>query len=673
MNPGLRINALKLTATTTSGEVGRTLEFAPGLNLLRADNSSGKSTALQGIVYALGLEGMLSPTQRIPLTHAMTDRVAVHGVESNVLESRVELQISNAAGECLTIIRSVVHPERDSRLITVVEGPQMTSPGQYRRSDYFVRVRGAAQNDAGFHRYLAEFIGLDLPRVTKFDGSETPLYLETLLPYSFVEQKHGWTGIEARIPSYFGIRDVSKRTAEFVLGLEVFDLILQRQRLNSNMAELEATWQVAMAEMLDVAKSANVVVADPPRRIADGVASAARAVVSIDGAWIPIGEASRDLAERVRASAQSEVRTVGESSDLLESELATREAGMHQALGIAAALADELDELVRRVEQVDLHIENLRDDLQKHQDSRLLQSFGSRYSRSLVGEHVCPTCHQDVADGLDVAAHVMSVDENIEFIQRQLATFTATRHDLSRVSEAVAARLQSVRSQIVSFRTEVRRTRESLTSSNSSLSVADISRRLAMETRGETLATVEEKIATIRSHTVDLSVQWSEQKRLLSEASKEGLSERDAATIASVERSVRSQLSSYGFESLNPDEIVIDPISYRPTHEGFDLGFDLSASDMIRVIWAYLFALLNAGQRVGNHLGLLIFDEPKQQDTARASYQALLAHASGQGIEGSQVIFATSEDSDSLIRMLGTNDYNLINLSPGEKLLQPGS
>ena len=123
---------------------------------------------------------------------------------------------------------------------------------------------------------------------------------------------------------------------------------------------------------------------------------------------------------------------------------------------------------------------------------------------------------------------------------------------------------------------------------------------------------------------------------------------------------------------MNPDEIDIDRSPYRPTHEGFDLGFDLSASDMIRVIWAYLFGILDVGrEETGNHLGLLIFDEPRQQETARASYQALLANASTSGLGGAQIIFATSEPSQSLLTMLRDRDFNLIDLAPGEKLLQP--
>lgn len=116
----------------------------------------------------------------------------------------------------------------------------------------------------------------------------------------------------------------------------------------------------------------------------------------------------------------------------------------------------------------------------------------------------------------------------------------------------------------------------------------------------------------------------------------------------------------------------MDRTTYRPVHEGFDLGFDLSASDMIRVIWAYLFAILAVGQENGgNHLGPLVFDEPRQQEAAHSSDRALLAEASSAGAGGAQVLFATSEPLESRQQMLQGRHYNLISLAAREKLLQP--
>ncbi|KQU50246.1 hypothetical protein ASG84_26130 [Rhodococcus sp. Leaf278] len=158
---------------------------------------------------------------------------------------------------------------------------------------------------------------------------------------------------------------------------------------------------------------------------------------------------------------------------------------------------------------------------------------------------------------------------------------------------------------------------------------------------------------------------------MLREVRGDELSDSDKAILRKVGNSMVMQLDAYGFKSIEPSQVEISKVTYRPNHEGFDLGFDLSASDMIRVIWAYLFALLDAGSGPeGNHLGLLIFDEPKQQDTAKESYRSLLQHALKASESGAQVIFATSESSLSLRSMVAQESCNLIDLAPGEKLLQ---
>ena len=72
----LRIRHLRLRAETSSGPFGADIPFSPGLNVLWADNTKGKSTSLQGLLYRpLGLERMLSPRREIPLTYVMTSHL----------------------------------------------------------------------------------------------------------------------------------------------------------------------------------------------------------------------------------------------------------------------------------------------------------------------------------------------------------------------------------------------------------------------------------------------------------------------------------------------------------------------------------------------------------------------------------------------------------------------
>ena len=68
-----------------------------------------------------------------------------------------------------------------------------------------------------------------------------------------------------------------------------------------------------------------------------------------------------------------------------------------------------------------------------------------------------------------------------------------------------------------------------------------------------------------------------------------------------------------------------------------------------------------------NHLGLLIFDEPRQQDAAEESYSKLLQRASRHTDE--QIILATSHQLDGVERLLSGKEYQLVNVAG--KLLKP--
>src|ERR1700719_3918362 len=136
---GFRLRRLRLVVTTPRGPYGVTIPFTDGLVVLRADNTTGKSTCIQSLLFALGLEGMLSPARAVPLPHAMTASLVDErdGVEVPVIESRVLLEIENLRGESLTIQRWAKHKEISPNLISTWNGPALTLPeNHYQQQDF---------------------------------------------------------------------------------------------------------------------------------------------------------------------------------------------------------------------------------------------------------------------------------------------------------------------------------------------------------------------------------------------------------------------------------------------------------------------------------------------------------------------------------------------------------
>jgi hypothetical protein len=201
----IRLRHLRLRSFTATRAFGADIPFEAGLNIVQAPNTSGKSTCLQSIIYALGLERSLGPQLSIPLPYAMREQI--HEFEDApyelVLQSYVELEIENAQGEIVVLHRDVVGG-KNTKLIQTWRGPGFTTGlprGEQR--DYFVLDSGSATHESGFHAYLAAFLGWDLPTVARYDGTECPLYLEAIFPMLFVEQKRGWSAIQGPFPTFF--------------------------------------------------------------------------------------------------------------------------------------------------------------------------------------------------------------------------------------------------------------------------------------------------------------------------------------------------------------------------------------------------------------------------------------------------------------------------------------
>lgn len=660
----LRIRHLRLRAETGAGPFGADIPFSTGLNVLWADNTKGKSTCLQGLLYALGLERMLSPRREIPLTYVMTSHLEEDnksGVRHAILESSVSVELENSAGKVITV-RRAVKSTGDTRLVTVFQGPQLTNPaGQYEQRDYFVLDPGAAQREAGFHRYLAEFMSWQLPRARRFDGSETMLYLETVFPLLYVEQKAGWSSMPAAFPSFLQIRDVGRRAIEFLMGLDTHELELRRQQLDIYIAASNSAWASKCAEIHSVAALANARVQGIPSTpiisVADIEASFLQAPAGDE--WRPLDEITSALRGRIVTLRSAEVPDVEDMSDAAAEELIhVMEVAAEQNAKRNALFRARQMEIVQRA-SVQRRIAALEEDLQKNQDAQKLRNFGSKLTEAFATDH-CPTCSQPIQDTLlaqQASAAVMPVEDNIEYIKSQRSIFQRLSAQIEAAIATVDRRLAAATTEVNETNSRLRALRADLISPSHSPSTATLEERLRAEARLETLEDVQQRF---EQHKVMLVTLAGRHAQILAERQSlpaDRLSAEDQAKLNHFTSLIQQQAASYGFTTFPAEEIEIAPDNFRPQKEGFEIGFELSASDAIRLKWAYHLALLELSRTdTTNHPGFVVFDEPRQQAAREISFQRLLERAASAKVAGQQVIFATSEDRGRLEGFLSRID-----------------
>lgn len=663
----MRLRQLQININTVDGPYGTTVPFPDGLVVIWADNSMGKSTCARAILVALGMEAMLTTSQQeLPLPLAMTAKLDGGSLEHAVLESEIWLEIENLAGKRVTVQRTV-KGNRDKNLITVHDGPALTKPSAYPTVDYFVNRPGGATRPTGFHWFLASFLGWELPAVQTYEGNEVPLYLQCILPFVMTEQTRGWSSIQPPVPTQFRIRDVHKRAVEFLLGMDAHKIALARQELQLRKNRLEARWSTQARKLKDIAAAVGGVVYALPSQPTSAWPPQVPPSINVPEhkRWIGLTDRIQQRLEKkeaLKAKSIPQVSDVAESvkRELLETESAIvdQQAGLSRLLD---ALASEEQEVVRLQDR----LAAIKEDIQRNKDARTLRNLGSR-KESELDHGTCPVCHQHVADSLVPLAYgqaVMSLDENIKFLQEQGRTFEGVLDQSTRVVSARQLQVEAARADIGQLRERVRYLRQTLVSDGRSPSVAAVYERVELERDLKQDIRFSDSFADGVAGFESLASDWRDLQTAIEELPQDDLSADDHRKLELWGSSIRLQLKEYGFRSVSSSEIELSPFTYRPEIEGFELQTTISASDLIRTIWAYQSGILEiAREESTNHPGMLIFDEPRQQSTRDVSFVALLRRASLASKFGQQVIFFTSEDKTRLKEHLADLEHSLLEI-----------
>ena len=669
----LIINHIRLRIETNDGQFGTDIPLTTGLNVLWADNTKGKSTAMQSVIYALGLEGMLSAKRAIPLPYVMNQYLKEGDGESQqthtVLESSVWLELKNRKGDIITVRRYVISKGGiDRKLISVYSGPLITNPNeQYQRKDYFVLDAGAAQREAGFHYMLANFMGWVLPVVNRYDGGESTLYLETIFPLFFVEQKSGWSTIPAPFPTQYQIRDVGQRAVEFVLALETHELELRRQQLELDIALSKQTWTTRRERLFAIAAliDAKVEGVSPQPMIAKGDIELAQLTIPYENKWHPI----QDVASSIRGKIASINEQINPTVDQAVSDAPDDIKDLTLLIGEQntkrSSLFRALQTEISQKKSILIRLDALNEDLQKNNDAQKLRSFGSNLTDAFSADH-CPTCAQSISDILldqDVRNEVMSIEDNIEYIKAQRQIFKNLSLQSDQTISAIELELASITRDVNSTSARLRSVKADMIAPSNSPSIQVLEARIRLESYLEALTDAKERFELGKAALNKVSEEFVELVKAKEALPKDRLTINDKNRLIKLTNLFQQQANAYGFSTFATAELEISDQSYKPQKEGFDIGFEISASDAIRLKWSYLLALLELARSApNNHVGFVVFDEPRQQEASKVSFKQLLKRASTSFDAGQQVLFATSEDIQSLKGFLSDIDHKFIQI-----------
>jgi hypothetical protein len=669
----LRINRLRIEIHTANGVYGRDEEFDNGLNFVASlDNTSGKSSILAGIYYCLGFEQILGGSGGIGskvMTSVFKAAVEDEGNTWPVTESGAYLEISNGS-EIVTAYRNIKADGKDNHLVTVFYGRYDEIPNPRTLAvDYYVNYPDSATAKKGFHAFLEEFLHIELPLVRASDGNERKLYLQIVFASMFIEQKHGWSDILSGMP-IFGIRESKKRVVEFVLGLDTFKNERERERLSVEKTQIEQAWKQFVSEIQLLAASGLAEIANlpaTPRVLNDGDIN--RIVLMVDGGQL-IDDTIAKLQEEHSGLKQLKPLVV-DNFEALNIELSETESSILTFETTTASLGQQIRTGDTTISSLESDIEIINSDIRNNEDAARLQKFGSEVAGGNLSAGICPTCKQSIDDSLlplVTDAAFMSIDDNIKHLkeQKKMLEFSLSgrrknRNELQLQKQQIEEKLHGLRRLAQTIRSDL------YTSLDTEASEAIMLKRIEITNRIEQLNLLNSKTVVLIDKLSKLSAQWNaylDQKHKLPSKS---LTDSDNEKIGLLKARFIENLRRYNYSSLSSfDGIDISEESLLPTIDGFDLKFDSSASDGIRVIWAFTMALLQASvEKDGNHPGVVIFDEPAQQSIVPEDMKSFVESAK-ELADKSQIIMALTLNSKELNDIIGNLDvdsYHMISIS----------
>src|SRR5262249_3033517 len=146
----------------------------------------------------------------------------------------------------------------------------------------------------------------------------------TIFPLLFVEQKLGWGRIPARYPTWLGVRDVGRRTVEFVLGLEAYATALERAAVQEAITRIRREWTRARIQAEKLPSSVPGVVRGIP---AEPIASWPPEVlptlsISENSGWVSLTEHLSASRKRLKELGMAVVPSAAQVEPRVQSELA---------------------------------------------------------------------------------------------------------------------------------------------------------------------------------------------------------------------------------------------------------------------------------------------------------------------------------------------------------------
>jgi energy-coupling factor transporter ATP-binding protein EcfA2 len=664
--------SVRISAQGESGieNFGFEFSFNNKLNLLTGDNSSGKSTVLSCIYYALGLEQLIGSKGPKTLSPALRDEFKFNNLKYKVISSVCEIIITANNGKTYKLTREIKDPNKGSDLYSeiIIEIEKDVF------SKYVHAIRD--HDEHGFYRWLAEVNNLDILELERSDGSfSKSLYMQNVFALSFIEQTKGWSDFFSMLPS-FGIKDVKQKLVEYCLKLGSLESRIKLDELLLKKEAIKKQWKL-VAERADYkAQELNFSIPKLNTRtvITKKQIESAKIIMLLNGKEKTIDLIINDIENEIKiisTNIDKSIQGVPVHKNLLadkEKLISTIVDYEKEHIKVHELMQEELTKQNRYKQS----LEGIVSDLQDFQDIKRI-TIDRTWDK--IENVNCPVCEQMISDKSYSEISDEKVVKTTEFLKSQKELYSAYLKACEESIVKYKSALSFYSKKVQSKKVEVDRLSGDISSPTVLGIRADSQKQAELVVKKIALDDFVNNFESVKNELVGLSESYffvvGEESRI-----KESL-QQDDNVISSFQSLFVSLLEKFGYKSNGTEKIRIEnknsspliPKIHQFKQEPQSIRYISSASDFVRSIWAYYIALLQLGKR---HPGFLVLDEPGQHQMRLDSLIQLLKIASS---SNKQVIIAISQDREfdkkrvninELVNGLDVNEFKLLHIDDGD-------
>jgi len=634
----LFVNRLKyLIKCEDNSNYGADVKFEKGVNIIYGPNSVGKSSIIIGIVYGLGMEkslGIFKSSQN-PFKPEFYDKID----NKKIIDSELFLEISNGR-RIVTLNRKIVgHTE------TCILNECSMNDFSKSRGVKLIADGDGVMSENGLQKYIFDFLNWEIVEVPKYEGKPSKLYLENLAPLFFVEQNAGWSEIQDRQVTRYGIKDIKKIAFEYLMGLDKFDIHLvelNQRELKEKINSIELDLKNKEENLMVLGNASN----DDNNNLF--IEHSKFGKLHIDNL---IQELKKDLTEKIEMKEVLDKTKDKAKSFENKSRDKLREITHHRRVA-----SEKVNSLIREISSYNNYLKNIETNRLKN-----IQLKKINESLSNINVGTCPICESKLSNTEEGYCHlckeniskISTPGENISFLEDERASFKM-------ILQKKELELDKAKQRLKELKETEREYTEKLNFQLQTYYGEDLQKIREMQSEADSIQNEIQKYKTIKNQwenlesiRVRIKDYIEEENELKEQIRRYRQSTTDKTILDGILNNLKRNVSKLRLFKYKPElasELKLDRnYNYTPYLENYDLYNISSSSGIIRIILSYYISLLQTSVKIDvdkiRFPNLLIFDEPKQQNLDETDFENFIEIIEQIPSDTSQVILTTFNEN----------------------------